>query len=821
MAASCHLVGLFFLLVATAVAEVRLAGKVTTETNAPIGSARVSIYADSFRFHTVTDPAGAFQFVLPAPGEYTLAVEREGYFDLTRSVRLDEGENEATLVLTLLREVFESVEVTDSASAVGLDSTVAQETLSGNQILNIPYTGTSNLKNAVRLLPGAVRDTQGEIHINGGAADQVLYTLNGFNVTDPLTGRFESRISVESVQSVEVQSGRYSSEFGKGSAGVMAINTRSGDDQFRTSATNFFPGFETRKGLTLGNWTPRANISGPIRRGRAWFSNNTEIQYDQHIVPELPRGEDRTRSWRISNLLHNQFNLTPSNILYTSFLTNYSFAPRSGLSILDPPETTVDRLARQWFFNIKDQIYLARGTLLEFGYASNRTFGREIPQGRDLYIYTPEGKRGNYFVDAVRKASRDQVLANVFLPAFRAGGEHQIKAGIDLNRLGYWQDVERTGYEHYRLDGTPQRRTVFAGNGQLERQNSEAAIYVQDSWRARPGLLIEAGGRLDWDQILRAWTASPRIGLAWAPPGLESTRVSAGVGITADATNLRLFTRADDQYAMTTYFRPDGDILRGPAVSVYRVDEGRLRAPRYQNWSVGLDHRISASMSGGVHYLRKRGRRGLTYLNTIDAARGFVDGAADTFGTPYFDGIFQLGNQRRDSYDGVDMTFRHNFARQYQWMVSYTRSRSRSNAAIEMGADEPVLFSSTAGPMPWDAPNRLVSWGYLPTKWKDWAIAYMVEWRSGFPFSAVDDEGRQVGAFNAHRFPTFFDMNLHMERRFAARGHRWALRMGFNNITNHRNPTVVNNNVASPFFMSFYDGQRRAANVRIRWLGRI
>src|SRR5215831_14445891 len=109
--------------------------------------------------------------------------------------------------------------------------------------------------------------------------------------------------------------------------------------------------------------------------------------------------------------------------------------------------------------------------LLEIGYAANRTFARQIPQGPDFYIYTPTGRQGNYFVDAVRKAGRDQWLASLFLPTFSLAGEHQLKVGIDLARLHYWQDVRRTGFEFRQADRTLLSQVTFAGSGLLERSN--------------------------------------------------------------------------------------------------------------------------------------------------------------------------------------------------------------------------------------------------------------------------------------------------------------------------------------------------------------
>jgi hypothetical protein len=113
-----------------------------------------------------------------------------------------------------------------------------------------------------------------------------------------------------------------------------------------------------------------------------------------------------------------------------------------------------------------------------------------------------------------------------------------------------------------------------------------------------------------------------------------------------------------------------------------------------------------------------------------------------------------------------------------------------------------------------------VSWAYLPLGLKNWAAAYLLEYRTGQPFSIQDEQGGIQGAVNGSRYPAFFEMNTHLERSFAAFRYRWALRFGFNNVTGRKNPNVVINTMGSPQFMSFYGGQRRAFNLRIRWLGK-
>ena len=204
-------------------------------------------------------------------------------------------------------------------------------------------------------------------------------------------------------------------------------------------------------------------------------------------------------------------NLTPANILYTGLLASVFNAPRSGLTVLDPYETTVDRRSRQYFFHLKDQHSFQQGLVLEVGYARNRTFGREIPQGPEIYVLTPDGRQGNFFVDAQRWGQRDQWLTNAILPAFDLAGSHQLKIGSDANWLEYRQDVQRTGFERRRLDGTLRRRVTFGGDGSFRRRNTEFAWHLQDTWKARPNLLLEIGVRQDRDSIVGDLTTSPRF----------------------------------------------------------------------------------------------------------------------------------------------------------------------------------------------------------------------------------------------------------------------------------------------------------------------
>jgi hypothetical protein len=182
---------------------------------------------------------------------------------------------------------------------------------------------------------------------------------------------------------------------------------------------------------------------------------------------------------------------------------------------------------------------------------------------------------------------------------------------------------------------------------------------------------------------------------------------------------------------------------------------------------------------------------------------------------------FTLTNARHDQYDAAQVIVHQAVGGRYEWMASYTRSRTHSNEVLDPSLEQTLLLGpNNAGPLPWDAPNRFLSWGYLPTWWKNWAVAYLFEERTGFPFSIQHDNGQLIGAPDTYRYPDYFNLNLHLEWRFHLRKYRFAIRGGVDNLTNHRNPTVVNNIAGVAELPDFLRSEGRHYQARLRWLGK-
>jgi hypothetical protein len=802
-------------------ATVALHGRVVDQNEAPVRDARVTarpaaVLATSWE--ALTDPTGAFTLTLPEPGDFLVSVEREGFYALKdRPVHVEDTE-ELTFAINTVREVFQSENVNAETSPVDVAQTQSQERLSGTELNDMPFANSHNLLNSLTLIPGVVQENTGILHVNGSSEDQVLYLLNGFNITNPISGQFQTLLAVEGIRSVDLSSGRTSPEYGKGTAGVLGISAENGTDAFHYTATDFLPGLSIQQGLHLGNWYPRVGISGPIVRGRAWYSDTFDSQYNETVITGLPKGQNTRSGWAGSNLLHTQVNLTPSNILFADFLVNVDNEGRIGLGPLNPVSTTSTVDTREYFASIKDQQYFGHGVLVEFGYAHNYFSVVQTPQGQNLYILAPGGNSGNYFVDATQAASRDQGLVHVYLPKFHFAGTHQLEAGADADWLNYNADFHRTGYQVFGLSGQPISETLFPAPASFGVSDTEASSFLLDTWRVSKQLQFTLGIRQDWDQKLSDVAWSPRLAFSWSPFASGRTRIAGGYSITHDAVTMGMLGSPLDQTAVTTQYNAEGMPAGPPTPTTFTIPNSGLVLPRAGNWTLDVDHQLSAHVYITAKYLRRRGTDGFAFINTLAP-----DAPPSLLPLPNADaaGIYQLSNLRRDNFDSVTISVRQTLSGQYEWMASYTRSRALSNAVLDPNTTQPLQVLPNLVPMPWDAPNRVLAWGYLPLPWKNWAISALADLRTGFPFSARQANGLIVGDVDSYRYPLNFNLNIAIERMLTFHGYRFALRGGMDNVTNQANPTSVNNVVGDPQFLQFLGDEGRHFVVRIRFFGRV
>jgi hypothetical protein len=737
-------------------------------------------------------------------------VEKEGFFAVTQP-GIPVGEvASAEITLNHIREFSEQVNVVYSPPAIDPVKTQASETLSSENIIDLPYPVSRDIRYGLPMLPGVLQDSTGQLHVDGASTRQVYDQIDGFDVSDPATGTFQTRISVDALRSVDVANSRYSTEFGKCSGGIISLRTGTGDNHWRVTGTDPFPGLVDRRGIHVNNWTPRGIASGPIRPGKAWFLDAAELEYDQTIYTELPANADRYAVLRGSNFSKVQVNLADNNNLTGTLLINSLYSPHAGLDPLDPISTTQRYSTNAYLFNVKDQHLFQNGTLLEAGVATSTFYSRLVPMGTQTYIVTPNGTSGNFYRTNHAQGGRTEVLGNVFLPPLHKAGKHEFKIGVDFDRLSDYQQNSRQPYLVENANGILTRSVSFTNVPSFTRYDVEDGGYAQDRWTITPRWLLEPGVRIDADQIVRGVAASPRLASSFLLKKNGVSKISAGIGVYRDPNNLDILTRALTGTRTDSFYDPTGTVLlQPPVLSTFTINPNQLHFSMVNNASVALEQKLPRTTYLKVELMDRRARDIWTFVNP----------GASYVPTGPFSGQFILNNGRHDHYESAGVTFRHVFKQNHEVFLAYTRSRALTNADFGYSIDSVFFSPQAGGPLPWDTPNRLQSHAWLPLTHKI-DVAYTVDWRTGFPFTLYNNSQEVVGAPNSERFPSYFSLDLSAERRFTVFGFQWALRAGIDNITAHSNYTVVDSNINSPHFLAYSGAPGRSFIARIRLLGR-
>lgn len=748
-----------------------------------------------------TTPSGEAGFSRLETGTYSVALQKQGYY--TASV--DKVEVVAGQITPLevrlqpLREYRTEIEVAAQVSPIDPQQAASSQTLTADEIATIPYPTSRDYRNVLPFIPGVIQDSTGQIHVAGSSTQEVQDYLDGFEVSQPAGGTLAVRLNPDSLLKIDVLSSRYSVAHGKGSGGLVDLSVQDGDNRFRFNATDFIPTVQNVKGIQFNNWTPRAYVSGPIRRNKIWFTLSHEGEFDRNIVKQLPDGADTNNVWRTADMARLKMNLAQGNVLTLTGLLNVLHSNDAGITPLDPVSVSTNQHSTLYLLTGKDQISISQGSLLEFGGGYQRTDSSDFPQGFSHYVFTPTGRTGNFFETSGAVSERTQGFSNFYLKPWKLFGSHQVTVGGDVDHVLLHQLTSRVPTDFKDASGNLLRQITFQNVPAFSLGTVESSGYVQDRWSPREGLLVEAGGRWDHDSFLGRDFFSPRIGGTLLLHPATETKLSAGTGIYYDRTNLDLVSQSLQGTVVDQFFAPTPQTF----ITTFVVNPSQLTMPRFVNWSAALESRLPWKIYGRVEVLSRHGSHGWAYEQQPD-------------------GSFVLGTNQQDRYDAVQISAREEWKRGYPVLISYTRSRAHSNETIDFSLDNFIVGNQFAGPLPWDAPNLLQSWGSSPLFWKlkKFDIAYSMIWRSGFPFFTVNQFGQLVSGPGQFRFPDFFALNVAVERKFHFQGYYWALRVGVDDITGSQNATTVDNNINSPTFLTFFGQSHRTLNGRIRFLGK-
>jgi len=747
-----------------------------------------------------SSPTGIATLRQLAPGKYKLMVEKQGFYTsvVPELVVVSAQTSPVEVRLQPVREYKEEIEVTAQASPIDPDETASAQAITASDISNIPYPSTRDYRNVLPYIPGVLGD-QTQIHIAGASTQEIQDYLDGFEVSQPASGALSLRVNPDSLRKIDVRSSRYSAEFGKGSGGLVDLQLQDGDNKFRVNATDLIPTFQNVKGFQISNWTPRGYFSGPLVRDKIWFDLSHEGENDYSVVKQLPSGADTNRVWRIDDLGRLRMNLTPGNVLTASALLNLQDSQNTGISPFDPVSVSLHNHNYLYILGLKDQITIAGSTMLEVGAGFHRNKGSSIPVGDLPYVLAPSGRSGNYFVTNNNISTRTQAFANLFLHPWKWMGTHQFTVGGRADRVIFDSQIHRGLVQFVDATGAILRQIAFSNTPGFGLSTVESSAFLQDRWTLFQRMIIEPGARWDHDSFLQRDFVSPRIAGTILLSEASETKLSAGIGIYYDRTNLSLASNGSQGTRTDEFFSPAAVIF--PAT--FTVNPQLLTLPRYTNWSAAIERRLPARIYARLEFISRHGQHGWDFEELTG-------------------NNFQLRSDKKDRFDAAQITLRKELKRGYPFQVSYMRSRATSNQTVDFAIDTLLTGTQAGGTLPWDAPNQLNAWGLYPLPWKfkKFDLGLSSIWHSGFSFITIDQFGQIASGPGQFRFPDFFTLNASLERKFTFKGYRLAGRIALENITDRTNASVVDNNINSPTFLSFFGTDHRTLAGRIRFLGK-
>jgi len=805
-------------------------GVVLDETGVPVVAAQVKLQDVSGHvYRAETDGTGHFALHDLAPGDYKAEVRKEGFFVLAgQGLTLRGGENEVSLILNHEEEIREQIKVTARPNQIDTQDTAQRAALSARDIRDIPVPSVHILRESLVALPEIVRDNRDNLHVAGARSSDTQYLLDGFEIGDPASGALTSRFNVDATRAAEIQTGRVGAAYAHSGASILSLETPDGDDRWRVGTTNPAPGINIQEGAHLGNWYPRFTFSGPIQRGRFWFSDSISVQHTFAVVKQLRPGPDTSEEWAGDNLLRLQYNITPRHILHASFLYNRAHDNNLGLDALDPQTTTVTAEQRRGFVSLKDQIWF-HNALFDAGVAVDDGTIEYIPQGSQPFILLINGTVGNYFQHLHDRGRRLQGVGGVTAVSHGGLGTHQFAAGFNVAGLRYTQSAERGEIDALYasnslmggaactspVPGCLVRRSTFTGAANPTVSNTQAGGYVQDTWSLSKRFVLQPGVRADWDRFTQSAMVEPRLSVNFLPFADDRSKLSVGWGIYNAPLNLALIAQVFDQQQVDTFYDSTGNVMPpGSVTSQFVLPTSGLHQPRFTISSAGWQEKIGRNTLVGLELLARNGYHGFAFVDQQPAQPG---------------GIFLLQDHRKDRYRSATISVRHVFSDSMEVFGAFTRSRARSDEVVNPALGSIFYVAQQSGPLAWDAPNRFLSWGWAPTHIWSTQLSFFLEYRTGYPFSAVNLQQQLFGPANSLRFPAYVNLNLGLERKFALRGYLWAARIEAVNVFGRQNPDTVVNNVDAPLcsssvaqgcFHAFSGGQGHALTLRVRFAGR-
>jgi hypothetical protein len=576
---------------------------------------RVSLQQTVSPADRVVKSSGTSDFEQLPCGPWFVTVTKPGFDPAAKSVEITSGSRaEVTITLNPQMQVSK-VDVTDTPPPLEPTSSNSNE-LRPAEVHDLP-TNPATVSDALPLVPGVVRGFDGELKIDGVSEQRSAFVVNRTDVTDPATGKFGQTIPLDAVESVTVLSTPFLAQYGRFTAGVVAVETRRGGEKWHYGLNDPFPDFRVRSYHLRGlrNETPRFVLGGPLIHNRLYLNTALQYYFQRDTVRTLPFPYNESKRQFINSFTQVDWIVTPSQILTATLHVSPQHTNFANLSYFNPQPTDPSYAQHNIEGTVAHHLGLFGG-ILDTSFSEQRFDATVGAQGNANFLITPLGNQGNFFGLQNRSASRREWLESYSFRPLHVLGTHQVKLG---NSLTYAGDSGRFTYRTVDIlnaNDVLLQSIDFTDQGSYVRSDAEITAFAQDHWALTPSLSLDYGVRIEHQRLASSLRIAPRAGFAWNPFPGERTILRAGYGQFYDHLPLDIYTFSRYPLRTITNYAPDGSVIGDPIPYInvigsstgpksFLVHGNRVAgafSPRGLTWNASLEHIVSSHLRLRVVY---------------------------------------------------------------------------------------------------------------------------------------------------------------------------------------------------------------------------
>ncbi|MGE0131550.1 MAG: carboxypeptidase regulatory-like domain-containing protein [Blastocatellales bacterium] len=296
----------------------QVTGRISDQSGAVVPDVQITItnQKTGLTRNSVSNSEGNYTLPLLPPGEYRLAVKKEGFKPVVRPQITLNVEQVARLDFTLeAGAVTETVTITSDAPLMNTETSSVGQVVDNKTVVTLPLNGR-NYSQLVTLAPGATPNpgsrTSDGFSLNGNRLFQNLFQVDGADNNNYIFGVDTNttqalRPSVDAIQEFKVETANYSAEYGRAAGGVISVAIKSGTNQFHGSLFEFLRNdaldasdfFANRSGLAkppLRYNQFGGTVGGPVWRDHSFFFfsyQGTRIRRSNTAVVTVPTPDQK------------------------------------------------------------------------------------------------------------------------------------------------------------------------------------------------------------------------------------------------------------------------------------------------------------------------------------------------------------------------------------------------------------------------------------------------------------------------------------------------------------------------------------------------